>query len=204
MKSWSLNIIFFAVYLSNPVMGNENPWEISHKLEQKADYAGATQAIQGVLKNNFQHEYAQTRSGWLSYLQKDYSTSVSHYKTAIEINPKSLDAKLGITLPLMAQGRWREAANYSKEVLIVSPHHYYAEIRLMACEEALLQWDALLEHAQRVSRIYPTDATVLIYLARAASVSGNNNKAIDTYKDVLERLPGNLEAIRFLASNNIK
>jgi len=203
MKTKYLNVALITACLSTTAMGNENPWEISHKLEAKANYAGAAQAIQGVLENNPQHEYALIRNGWLSYLQKDYNASVSHYEAAIEINPKSLDAKLGITLPLMAQGRWQETANYAKQVLKVAPHQYYADIRLMACEEALLQWNTLLEHAQKTSLIYPTDATILIYLARAASVTGDNKIAIYAYKNVLQRTPGNFEAIRFLASNNV-
>ncbi len=204
MKTYYFGYALIAMCLSLPATSDEIPWQTSHKLEAQADYAGAAQALQNIIKNNSQHEYALTRNGWLSYLQKDYNSSVTHYKSAIEVNPNSLDAQLGITLPLMAQGRWQEAANYAKQVLKVAPHQYYAEIRLMACEEALMQWNALLEHAQKASRIYPTDATILIYLARAASVTGNNNIAIDAYKSVLERTPGNFEAIRYLASNNIK
>ncbi len=202
MKIQFFSITLLAACFSFPVIANEDPWQLSHKLEAQADYTGAAQAIQSIILNNAQHEYAQTRYGWLNYLQRDYNTAVSHYKNAIEINPKSLDAQLGITLPLMAQGRWQEAANYAKQVLEVAPKQYYAHIRLMACEEALLQWNTLLEHTQKTTRFYPTDATILIYLARAASVSGKHTVALDAYKGVLERLPGNLEAIRFLASNN--
>jgi len=204
MKIQTFSIALIAACLSLPAIGNEDPWQLSHKLEAQTDYAGAAQAIQSVIRSDAKHEYALTRNGWLSYLQKDYNTSVAHYKSAIEVNPNSLDAQLGITLPLMAQGRWQEAANHAKQVLKVAPHQYYADIRLMACEEALMQWNALLEHAQKASRIYPTDATILIYLARAASVTGKNKLAIDAYKSVLERTPGNFEAIRFLASNNMR
>lgn len=161
------------------------------------------QALQNIVENKSKHEFAQTRYAWLSYLQKDYNTAVDHYKRAIALNPKSLDSQLGITLPLMAQGRCQEAANYAKQVLKIAPYQYFAHIRLMACEEALFQWDALFEHAQQTAQYYPADATIWIYLARAASVKGNNSSAINAYKAVLERLPGNLEAIRYLASNNI-
>jgi len=204
MNNKIFSIALFAMFLSFPAMSKEDPWQLSHKLEAQADYAGAAQAIQDIIKKNARHEYAQTRYGWLTYLQKDYSTAISHYKNAIEINPKSLDAQLGITLPLMAQGRWQEAAKYARQVLKVAPYQYYAHIRLMACEEALLQWNTLLEHTQKITKYYPTDATILIYLGRAASVSGNNKIAVDAYKSVIDRLPGNLEAIRFLASNNSK
>lgn len=197
-------ILFMFLASSQTAIASEDPWQQSHALEAQMDYAGAVQSLQPILNKNRKHEFALTRYAWLSYLQKEYNVSYDYYRQALEVNPQSLDAQLGITLPLMAQGRWQEAATYAKKTLQTAPYQYYAHVRLMACEEALLEWNALFDHATKLSRIYPTDATILVYQARAASVSGKSNIAIEAYKGVLERSPGHLEAIRYLASNNIK
>ena len=204
MKMVLLVIMFGFLVCTGSVGASEDPWQQSYSLEEKLDYAGAAMVLQSILKKNSKHEFALTRYAWLSYLQKEYNVSKDYYEKALSINPQSLDAQLGITLPLMAQGRWQEASNYAKKTLQIAPYQYYAHIRLMACEEALLEWNALLDHADKISHYYPADATILVYKARAASVKGKVTIAVETYKAVLERSPGHLEAIRYLSSNSAK
>jgi tetratricopeptide (TPR) repeat protein len=201
MKNMTSSICIYFFFLSTTALANGDPWQTSYTLETQGNYAGASQALESVIQTNSRHEFATMRLGWLAYLQKDYNVSIDHYKKAVELNTNSLDAKLGIMLPLMAQGRWKEAASYGETVLKLAPYQYYAHIRLMACEEARLQWNALYKHAQNISKYYPTDATIAVYLARAASVTGETKVAIKAYEDVLERSPGHLEAIRFLSMN---
>lgn len=204
MKKVLIGMMFGCLAYAGAISANEDPWQQSYSLEAKLDYAGAAMVLQPILKDNSKHEFALTRYAWLSYLQKEYNVSKDYYEKALAINPQSLDAQLGITLPLMAQGRWQEASNYAKKTLKIAPYQYYAHIRLMACEEALLEWNALLDHADKISHYYPADATILVYKARAASVKGKATIAVETYKAVLERSPGHLEAIRYLSSNAIK
>jgi tetratricopeptide (TPR) repeat protein len=178
----------------------EDPWKQSYKLESQGNFAEAIKALQPVLEQNRNHEFALTRSAWLHYLHKQYNTSVKQYESALKINPQSLDAKIGVMLPLMAQSRWNEAKKHGLEALKVAPYQYYAHIRVMACEEALQQWDTLFKHSNEIYRYYPADSTVVLYLARSASVVGKNDIALSAYSAVLQRAPDNLEAIRFMAS----
>ena len=104
-----------------------------------------------------------------------------------------------MTLPLMAQARWREAALQAQAVIDESKWQYYANLRLMVCEEGLKQWEPLKQHALQLSQRYPSDATFLVYLARAYSKLGEPDKARQAYTRVLERYPGHLEASQYLA-----
>ncbi len=98
----------------------------------------------------------------------------------------------------MAQQRWSEASRYLKQILAQSPHHYYANLRLLACEEGLRKWDRLVKHSLTLAAYYPSDASSLVYLARAYAWQGKHQLAKNAYQRVLVRIPGHLEATRFL------
>jgi predicted Zn-dependent protease len=49
-----------------------------------------------------------------------------------------------------------------------------------------------------VTRRYPSDPSVLVYLARAEASRGNAAQARAAYAQVLERIPGHLEALAYL------
>ena len=196
-------LLVFPLVL-NVSLAQDNPWQKSLNLEAQGDYVGALAAIEPIVDSNKNHEYALLRYAWLSYLQGKHSVAIDYYSKAIKLNSESLDAKLGIMLPLMAQTRWREAMQFGSDVIKKAPYQYYAHVRLMACEEALLQWNALTERAEKISKVYPLDSTILVYLGRGASVSGKTAIAIKAYQGVVERVPGHLEAIRYLTSQGVK
>lgn len=180
------------------LFASDDAWIRSYSLEASGQYDEAAKTIEIFLKQIPDNEFAEIRSGWLYYLGGNYSRAIKHYQTALKLNQLSLEARLGLSLPLMAQGRWQEAAIQSNDVISLSKWNYYAHVRLMACEEALKQWRDLVSHAQTVHQRYPSDATVLVYLARAYKQTGNAEKAGQAYEQVLVRVPGHIEASRYL------
>ena len=102
----------------------------------------------------------------------------------------------------MAQGRWKEASRYLKQVIGQSPYHYLAHVRLMICEEGLRQWEILEKHSQSMAAYYPSDATILVYLARAYAWQDKETQAQATYKRVLQRFPNHIEANNFLKNQS--
>jgi len=96
-------------------------WVKSYQLEAMGNYAQAAQSIAPLIRHRPDHEFAIIRHAWLNHLQGKYNEAIGDYTTSLKINGKSLDAKLGITLPLLAQKRWRKAAFYATEVLAIAP-----------------------------------------------------------------------------------
>lgn len=175
-----------------------DPWAESYRLEALTQYESAAKSLDAVIKANPQHEFAILRHGWLNYLRGAHNESIRDYQKALDINPKSLDALLGLTLPLIAQQRWREVASYANKVLEVAPWNYYAHVRLMISEEGERKWDTLAKHAANVNQHYPSDATILVYLARANVWLKKDKEARLAYEKVLERIPGHIEATQYL------
>lgn len=177
----------------------QSPWSTSYRLEAEGDYAGAIAALGPILDDEADHEFAILRRGWLHYLNADFNESIRDYRRAMQINPDSLEAVLGLTLPLLAQRRWREAAAAAEQAIAVAPWNYYAQIRLMAAEEGLQRWQALATRATEASQRFPSDGTIQIYLARAEAAQGNREAAARAYERVLERFPENEEALGYLS-----
>jgi TolA-binding protein len=71
----------------------------------------------------------------------------------------------------------------------------------MVAEEGLRQWQRLAEHATAVAIRYPSDATLLVYLARAQAQRGLTDQARAAYAAVLERFPGHEEAEAYLSDS---
>lgn len=185
-------------FFSVPVLAQEAAWSSSYQLEAAGKYSEAIAAIDLVPANGPDAELKILRRGWLTYLPGNFNESIREYKLAIEKNGKSIDARLGITLPLLAQKRWREAALHAKAVLDLSPNNYTALLRLAIAEEAQGNWAEMAKYATMMTSFYPTDATAYVYLARANAWLNKRGDAVAAYLAVLSRVPGHLEAKAYL------
>lgn len=190
-----------ALYLLASAASAQSAWSESYRLEAAGDYAAAIVALEPVLEADPSHELAVLRTAWLEYLLGDYNASLRDYERALELNGESIEARLGPALPLLAQRRWREAATVARSVIAVAPWNYYAHLRLLVAEEGQRQWETLGQHARELSVRYPSDATILVYLARAQARQGDVQAAIETYGRVLELFPAHEEAAAFRSQN---
>ena len=195
-------VVVFTVFLMTSFSSWAEPsvWNKSYQLSLKGDYEQAALLIKPMATSD--NEYALLRYAYLKNLQGEYGESIDYYKKAIKANPKSIDAKLGVTLPLLAQHRWREVKMYTLQVLTASHWNYTAHVRLMLAEEGMGKWSALAQHARDLAEAYPSDATALVYLARANAWQGNVAAASVAYKQALVRTPGHVEAVTYLTQND--
>jgi tetratricopeptide (TPR) repeat protein len=192
--------VVVCIYLGTMdlALANAEVWTESYRLESLTRYEQAAEVLAPILKKEPKNEFIFLRLGWLDYLRGSHNGAIDNYKQALSVNDKSLDARLGLILPLLAQQRWKEAAKFAQEVLQTAPWNYYAHVRLMIAEEGMRQWQTLAKHADEVYLRYPSDATILVYLARANRWLGKVNEAKSAYQKVLQRIPGHIEALQYL------
>lgn len=206
MKTKILRMGYVAAFAlltsgSAAAQNNVSVWQESYMLESAGKYAQASAFMDSVLRESPTHEFALMRHAWLNYLQGKYNDALRDYNHILFVNPQSLEARLGLTLPLMAQQRWREAAIEAHKVIAVSEWDYTAHMRMLVCEEAERKWDELAHHATELALRYPSDASVLVYLARAEAWRGNIRNAKAAYIKVLTRVPAHVEALAYLKNN---
>ncbi len=178
------------------VSAQEADWSNSYKFETSGKYAEAITAIENVAAVDA--ELSALRRGWLYYLQGSNNESIRQYRYAVERNPQSVDARLGMTLPLLAQKRWREAEQNTKAALEISPNNYTALLRLAIALEGQRDWAAMKKAGTALVTAYPSDATAYVYLARANAWLNNRAEAVAAYRAVLSRYPGHLEATIYI------
>lgn len=202
MKKMRVPLILAALLANSSwVYANEVAWSNSYSLEAGKKYADAVTALNGLPETGSEGQLLLLRKGWLSYLQGQYNEAVKYYQDALQQNANSIDAQLGITLPLLAQQRWQEAALYAKKTLESSPNQYTAYLRLIVAEEGAKDWAAMKQHAEELTDHYPSDTTAFVYLARAHAWLGDKEAAKKAYSAVLSRLPKHYEATSYLSKN---
>lgn len=194
-----LTAIFVALNLSAAsVMAQEAAWQSSYQLEPVGKYAEAIAALDKIPANSADAELKALRRGWLLYLSGKFDESIREYRQAIERNGKSVDARLGLTLPLLAAKRWRDAEQSARAALELAPNHYTALLRLTVALEAQHDWPSMLKSATNLVTSYPSDAAAYVYLARANAWLGKPDQAVVAYSAVLSRYPGQLEANAYI------
>lgn len=181
-----------------PATAQESVWQNSYQLESAGKYTEALNAIDGVAANGADAELKLLRRGWLYYLPGRFDESIREYRLAVERNPKSIDARLGLTLPLLAAKRWREAEQAARTVLELVPNSYAGQVRLATAQEGQQDWNGMLKTANALVTSFPSDATAFVYLARANAWLGKRSEAVAAYQAVLARYPGHLEAKAYI------
>jgi tetratricopeptide (TPR) repeat protein len=187
------------VLVSPAVHAQESAWQNSYQLETAGKYTESLAAMDVIPANGSDAELKLLRRGWLYYLPGRFDESIREYRLAIERNPKSMDARLGLTLPLLAAKRWREAEQAAQAALNLAPNNYTAMLRLVIALEAQQDWNIMLKIATSMVASYPTDASAYVYLARANAWLGKRDEAVAAYTAALSRYPGHLEAKAYLA-----
>ena len=181
-----------------PAQAQDDVWQNSYQLEAAGKYYDAIAAIDRVPANAPDAELKTLRRGWLYYLSGSPNESIREYRLAIERNSRSVDARVGITLPLLALKRWREAAQNARIALELAPNNYTALLRLAMALEGQHEWVTMAQTAATMVASYPSEVAAYVYLAHANVALKKRDDAIAAYTAVLVRDQGNLEARNYL------
>jgi tetratricopeptide (TPR) repeat protein len=197
--SFLLFLTFFA-YAKESLTYEEilQSYKQSYLYEKIGDYKDAIRVLMPIYKV---YPYGYTinlRLGWLYYLWGKYENSIFHYRRAISVIPSSVEAKLGLSLPLMAQERWGEVETLMYQVIATDYYNYYGNLRLCAALEKQGKYSMVMFVARKMLTIYPTDVPFLIYLGKSYYHLGNLEAALRTFKDALVLDPENNTAKEFL------
>jgi tetratricopeptide (TPR) repeat protein len=105
-------------------------YRASYLLEYKGDTAGALAKMGEIRALAGATYFVAVRTAWLQYLKGDLAGAVTSYREAIRWEPNAVEPKLGLTLPLLAQRRWRDLERSCRDVLALDPQNATARDRL--------------------------------------------------------------------------
>ena len=170
----------------------------SYIYEKSGDYKDAIKALMPVYKSYPNGYTVNLRLGWLYYLSGRYGDSEYHYKKALKAIPTSVEAMLGLMLPLMAQQRWGDVESLAYRILKIDYYNYYGNLRLSVALRNEKKFSIAEAVDRKMLSIYPTDVNFLNELA--LSLLGQNKKlyAKTIFENVLILDPENPVAKEYL------
>jgi tetratricopeptide (TPR) repeat protein len=165
--------------------------EQSIAFEIGKDYEKAIAAILPVAADHPNDYTLNVRLGWLYYLDQKYDDSERSYQAAIQAAPRSLEAKLGYFLPLLADAKYQAAEAVARQVVDADPSNYYGNIRLAVA----LRIDGKLSEAREIVDRnlvkYPTDA---YFNAEAALLGSSGGSTTSNDPDIAAAITASLQA----------
>lgn len=171
----------------------------SYALEASRDYVAAIARAREAAKAGSDVYFANVRLGWLTYLAGDFAESVARYTDAIAAAPAAIEPKLGLTLPLLAAGKWRELERACREALVVDTQNVTALGRLAMSYYNLGNYGDAATTYRRLADSYPATLDYKTGLGWALLKLGRSADARTQFEAVLAVSPDNVSAKQGMA-----
>ncbi len=166
----------------------------SYRFEKMGAYQDAIKAIMPLYRRHPDQYLLNLRLGWLYYLAGRNGDSTVYYRRAVKILPGSIEARLGLSLPLMAKADWSGVEELMYQVIRSDHYNFYGNLRL--AKALRLQKKPSL--AEKVTRkmldLYPSSVDFLVELGADLTAQGKKQKAIQIFNTVLLLDPQNVAA----------
>jgi tetratricopeptide (TPR) repeat protein len=151
----------------------QSAFSASYIAENQKNYELAIAEMKPIYKEN---DYiSNIRLGWLNYMAKKYSESISYYKKAIEFKPYAIEARLGCVKPLSAIENWEKVKEQYLEILKIDPLNTTANYWLGVIYYNKKDFKTAINLFEKIVNLYPLDYDSVIMLAW--SKMNNNNHA---------------------------
>lgn len=189
----------FALLLAAPARAAEpgDPalhFEASFEAEGRREYGTALNEVLEILRVAPGDYVATLRAGWLYYLRGQHEDAIVTYRKAVGIAPKSVEARMGLTLPLMAMGRWKETEEACAEALKLAPGDIIAMQRIAYAQYMEGSFAAAKASYERVLAFHPSDIEMMLGLGWTELKLGNMAGAKAEFQRVLRIRRDNLRA----------
>ncbi len=184
-----LLLSFNIVYAQDSVI---KAFEESYSLENEGKHKEALTALKKVyLEDSYE---INLRLGWLAYLSGKFTESIAYYNNAIDKLPMSVEARLGLVLPLSAMGNWNQIIEQYDKILDVDPKNSLVNYRLGVIFYERKQYDKAESYLKKVVNLYPFDYDTLLMLAWVKYRQGNFNQAKLLFNKALMANPADASA----------
>jgi tetratricopeptide (TPR) repeat protein len=169
-------------------------YQQSYEEEGKGNYQEAIFVLMQASQAGDNSYLYHLRLGWLQYLVSKFPDSVNSYRKAVTMSKDSIEAKLGLMLPLMAQGKWSDAEKVGREILFVDKLSYLANSRLAYIYYNLRQYKEAEVYYRNVLSFYPGDIEMQVGLAWSLLKQDKKEAAGRVFDEILRYVPNHVSA----------
>ncbi len=168
----------------------------SYKFESYKQYDEAIQALEKVYDVNSYE--INLRLGWLQYLKGEYTASVKYYQKAQTLQPKSVEALLGITYPQAAMSNWTDLAKTYEAILTLDAKNQTANYRLGEIYYNRGDFNTASKYVATVIANYPFDYYSNVLMAQIKTKQGDISAAKTHYNKALLSNPDDVSILKAL------
>ncbi len=169
-------------------------YQQSYEAEAKGNYQEAIFVLMRASQAGDKSYLYHLRLGWLQYLSSKYSDSINSYRKAVVISKDSIEAKLGLMLPLMAQGKWSEAEKVAREILSVDNLSFLANSRLAYIYYNAKNYKEAEAYYRRILSYYPGDIEMQAGLGWSLLKQDKKEEAEKVFEEILRYVPNHVSA----------
>ncbi|MBS3918583.1 MAG: tetratricopeptide repeat protein [Deltaproteobacteria bacterium] len=169
-------------------------YQRSYEEEGRGNYTGAIFVLMQAERLEEKSYLFHLRLGWLNYLAKKFPDSANAYQRAVRLNKDSIEARLGLMLPFMAQGRWAEAEKVGKEILLLDRASYLANSRLAYIYYNMKSFKEAETYYRKILQSYPGDVEMQAGLAWSLLKQEKKEEAEKIFLEILKIAPNHVTA----------
>ncbi len=187
----------FALLLNNIFAQNpaalQAAFVTSYEYEQAGNYISAIKELKAVYKAD---DYTvNTRLGWLCYLAKQYTESISYYDKSIALKPYAIEARFGCVKPLSALESWDKVKAHYVEILKIDPQNTVANYWLGVIYYNRKDYANAVKLFEKSVNLYPLDYDSVIMLAWSKLNTGKSADAKVLFNQALILRPNDSSAL---------
>lgn len=168
----------------------------SYKSEAAGNYSAGVSELKAIYKpDNYN---LNARLGWLLFLSKQYTESVTYYDRAIKLKPYVLEARFGMIKALNSLESWDKVKEQYEAILKIDDQNTTALYWLGVLLYNRKDYNAAARNFERIVNLYPMDYGSVIMLAWAKYYQGKSPDARILFNQALLLSPNDPSAIQGL------
>ncbi len=193
-------IIFSLLILSGAALAKSSPqlYQESYEKEALYNFSGAISALAKLPSAEKRSYLFQFRRAWLFYRLGQYQQSVSAYKKAAKIAPRSIEAPMAMLLPQMGLRRWADAHKTAKAILQQDKKNIIARQRMAWILFNLGRYADAEQVYRDILTDYPSDLDMMAGLGWSLLKRGDKSGAKKSFQKILNISPKHGSALNGL------
>ena len=195
----ALVVLLPAVARSDASQEVQDLYRTSYREEAKGKATAALDAMKKIQTKSGATYFVSARQGWLAYLAGRFGESEAAYRAAIKSKPDSIEARLGLTLPLLAQKKWRPLEKACRHVLKLDAQNAVARARLAHAYYSIGNYPDSATVYRKLVRDCPAELDHQTGLGWALARMGRAGEAKKIFAEVLAVSPDNPNARQGMA-----
>ena len=125
------------------------------------------------------------RLAWLYYCNAKFNDAAIRYKKAVELSPKSIEARMGYIYTLASLEKWDVVIDQYKAILTIDPTHAVANYNLALIYYNRADYKSALPYISTYINCYPFNFDGVNLAGWIKSNLGNKDEAIAFFKKAL-------------------